>query len=191
MACYCYLLLQLLEGSLVETVPSGRESNALSTLPSTTPGPSSHTDVTSGLINIVDDVDTVVDTVGEHQTSLQALLGTSSASSFMEDLNKWRNILQTIEAVLKLWMSVQDLWCLLREVSKFNALVVFLKVRMYNYACSLWSTVAFLLTLVVQRGANYIVSASSPHARTRMKSCHRASRQTTASNTSSWTLGAQ
>lgn len=116
-ACYCYLLLQLLEGSLVETAPSGRESTALSRLPSTTPGPSSHTDVTSGLVNIVDDVDTVVDTVGEHQTSLQALLGTSSASSFMEDLNKWRNILQTIEAVLKLWMSVQDLWCLLREVS--------------------------------------------------------------------------
>ena len=130
-ACYCYLLLQLLEGSLVETVPSGRESNALSTLPSTTPGPSSHTDVTSGLINIVDDVDTVVDTVGEHQTSLQALLGTSSASSFMEDLNKWRNILQTIEAVLKLWMSVQDLWCLLREVSTFNALVVFFKLCTY------------------------------------------------------------
>jgi len=115
-ACYCYLLFQLLEGSLVETAPSGRESTAPSRLPSTTPGPSSHTDVTSSLINIVDDVDTVVDTVGEHQTSLQALLGTSSASSFMEDLNKWRNILQTIEAVLKLWMSVQDLWCLLREV---------------------------------------------------------------------------
>ena len=122
-ACYCYLLVQLLEGSLVETVPSGCESTALPRLPSTTPGPSSHTDVTSGLINIVDDVDTVVDTVGEHQTSLQALLGTSSASSFMEDLNKWRNILQTIEAVLKLWMSVQDLWCLLREVSMFNAWV--------------------------------------------------------------------
>ena len=130
-ACYCYLLLQLLEGSLVETVPSGRESTALPRLPSTTPGPSSHTDVTSGLINIVDDVDTVVETVGEHQTSLQALLGTSSANSFMEDLNKWRNILQTIEAVLKLWISVQDLWCLLREVSKFNAWVIFFKLRTY------------------------------------------------------------
>ena len=120
------LSLQLLEYSVLEAAPSGRDSATLSRLPSTTPGLSSHTDLTSDLINIVDDVDAIVDTVSEHQTSLQALLGTSSASSFMEDLNKWRNILQTIEAVLKLWMSVQDLWCLLREVSKLRAWMIFL-----------------------------------------------------------------
>ena len=112
LACYCSSL-QLLE---VDAAPSGHDSTTLSRLPSVTPGPSSHADIASDLINIVDDVDAIVDTVNEHQTSLQALLGTSSASSFMEDLNKWKNILQTIEAVLKLWMSVQDLWCLLREV---------------------------------------------------------------------------
>ena len=108
--------LQLLEGSVVGAAPSEHDSTGLSRLPSTTPGLSSHTDFTSDLVNIVGDVDVIVDTVNEHQTSLQALLGTSSASSFIEELNKWRNILQTIEAVLKMWMSVQDLWCLLREV---------------------------------------------------------------------------
>ena len=66
---------------------------------------------------LLENIDEVVVIVNEHQTSLQALLGTNSASSFMEDLNKWRKILQTIEAVLKVWKSVQDLWYLLQEVS--------------------------------------------------------------------------
>nr|WAQ15579.1 axonemal dynein heavy chain E [Halisarca dujardinii] len=81
----------------------------------TTPALSSVAELGTGDTGTLENAEEVSETVSEHQTSLQALLGTSSASSFMEDLNKWRKILQTIEAVLKLWMSVQDLWHLLRD----------------------------------------------------------------------------
>ena len=110
-----FLYVQLVEASDdITDPPSSRPLTAF-----TTPALSSMAELPTRDCNVLENAEEVSDTVSEHQTSLQALLGTSSASSFMEDLNKWRKILQTIEAVLKLWMSVQDLWCLLREVRMY------------------------------------------------------------------------
>ena len=51
-----------------------------------------------------------------HKTSLQSLAGTVAAVSFTDDLQKWHKQLQTIEAVLRVWLDVQQLWVQLEEV---------------------------------------------------------------------------
>ncbi len=48
--------------------------------------------------------------------SLHTLTGTMAAVSFSDDLNKWRKQLQTVEAVLRVWLKVQELWLQLEEV---------------------------------------------------------------------------
>ena len=50
------------------------------------------------------------------QTSLQSVIGTAAATSFSDDLHRWQKQLQTIEAVLGVWLQVQALWVQL-EVS--------------------------------------------------------------------------
>lgn len=50
------------------------------------------------------------------QMSLQSLMGTISAASFSDDLNRWHKQLQTLEAVLGVWLQVQELWLQLKEV---------------------------------------------------------------------------
>ena len=44
------------------------------------------------------------------QTSLQSVIGTTAAASFTDDLHRWQKQLQTIEAVLGVWLQVQALW---------------------------------------------------------------------------------
>ena len=44
------------------------------------------------------------------QTSLQSVVGTAAAASFTDELSKWQKQLQTIEAVLEVWLRVQTLW---------------------------------------------------------------------------------
>lgn len=44
------------------------------------------------------------------QTSLQSVVGTAAAASFTDDLYRWQKQLQTIEAVLGMWLRVQALW---------------------------------------------------------------------------------
>ena len=51
------------------------------------------------------------------QISLQSLQGTVAIASFADDLQKWHKQLQTIEAVLVIWLKVQSLWVQLEEVS--------------------------------------------------------------------------
>lgn len=51
------------------------------------------------------------------QTSLQSVVGTAAAASFADDLYRWQKQLQTIEAVLGMWLRVQALWVQL-EVRK-------------------------------------------------------------------------
>ena len=51
-----------------------------------------------------------------HKTSLQSLAGTVAAVSFADDLQKWHKQLQTIEAVLRVWLNAQQLWVQLEEV---------------------------------------------------------------------------
>lgn len=50
------------------------------------------------------------------QSSLQSLEGTVAAASFADELHKWHKQLQTIEAVLVVWLKVQQLWVQLEEV---------------------------------------------------------------------------
>lgn len=50
------------------------------------------------------------------QTSLQSVMDTAAATSFTDDLQRWQKQLQTIEAVLEVWLRVQSLWTQL-EVS--------------------------------------------------------------------------
>lgn len=65
-----------------------------------------------------------------HQVSLQAMHSNSLAGSFMDDVVKWQKRLQTIEAVLRTWLDVQELWIELEEVSSIleMTLTVFEKV---------------------------------------------------------------
>ena len=60
-----------------------------------------------------------------HQVSLQAMHSNSLAGSFMDDVVKWQKRLQTIEAVLRTWLDVQELWIELEEVSDFGFFSVF------------------------------------------------------------------
>ena len=53
-----------------------------------------------------------------HKTSLQSLVGTVAAASFTDDLQRWHKQLQTIEAVLSVWLDVQKLWVQMEEVSE-------------------------------------------------------------------------
>ena len=53
-----------------------------------------------------------------HKTSLQSLAGTVAAVSFTDDLQKWHKQLQTIEAVLRVWLNAQQLWVQLEEVGE-------------------------------------------------------------------------
>ena len=41
----------------------------------------------------------------------------SAASSFTDEIQKWQKQLQTIEAVLTVWLEVQDKWVELEDVS--------------------------------------------------------------------------
>lgn len=48
--------------------------------------------------------------------ALQTMHGSSAAGSFMDEVVKWQKRLQTIEAVLSIWLEVQDRWTELEEV---------------------------------------------------------------------------
>lgn len=51
------------------------------------------------------------------QVSLQSMLSGSAAGSFADDIMKWQKRLQTIEAVLTVWLEVQEKWIELEDVS--------------------------------------------------------------------------
>ena len=47
------------------------------------------------------------------------MLCATAASSFTDDILKWQKQLQTVEAVLTVWLEVQDKWVELEDVSFF------------------------------------------------------------------------
>ena len=47
------------------------------------------------------------------------MLTGSAAGSFADDIMKWQKRLQTIEAVLTVWLDVQEKWIELEDVSLF------------------------------------------------------------------------
>ena len=58
----------------------------------------------------------VFEQLEHHQMSLQALMGTTAAAAFADDLSVWHKQFQTIETVLRTWISVQQLWVQLEQV---------------------------------------------------------------------------
>ena len=65
------------------------------------------------------------------QVSLQSMLCGSAAGSFSDDIMKWQKRLQTIEAVLTVWLEVQEKWIELEDVSKrgiLNRLWLFVQI---------------------------------------------------------------
>ena len=47
-------------------------------------------------------------------------MGTSAASSFADELQRWHKQLQTVEAVLQVWGEVKELWVQLEEFYSSN-----------------------------------------------------------------------
>lgn len=55
--------------------------------------------------------------------------GSSAAGSFMDEVVKWQKRLQTIEAVLSLWLDVQEKWTELEEVCFIRSILYLLEVN--------------------------------------------------------------
>nr|XP_022320176.1 dynein beta chain, flagellar outer arm-like isoform X6 [Crassostrea virginica] len=70
----------------------------------------------TGQILLLTHTDPIFGELEAHQVSLQAMHSNSLAGSFMDDVVKWQKRLQTIEAVLRTWLDVQELWIELEEV---------------------------------------------------------------------------
>ena len=58
----------------------------------------------------------IFDELENHQMALQAMQSSSAAGSFLDEVMKWQKRLQTIEAVLTVWLEVQEKWVELEEV---------------------------------------------------------------------------
>lgn len=69
-----------------------------------------------GLLQLITNTDPIFRELDSHQMSLQAMQSSGAAGSFLDELVKWQKGLQTIEAVLTVWLSVQDKWLQLEEV---------------------------------------------------------------------------
>lgn len=68
------------------------------------------------MLSLLTNTEPIFDELESHQVSLQTMHGSSAAGSFMDEVVKWQKRLQTIEAVLSLWLEVQDKWTELEEV---------------------------------------------------------------------------
>lgn len=75
--------------------------------------------------------DHIFDELESHQVSLQTMQGSSAAGSFLDEVLKWQKRLQTLEAVLTLWLEVQEKWIQLEEVDLFS-----FNIRPYHIALS-------------------------------------------------------
>lgn len=53
------------------------------------------------------------------------MLSGSAAGSFADDIMKWQKRLQTIEAVLTVWLEVQEKWIELEDVIFFLPLKIY------------------------------------------------------------------
>ena len=52
------------------------------------------------------------------------MLTGSAAGSFADDIMKWQKRLQTIEAVLTVWLEVQEKWIELEDVSLYRRCLI-------------------------------------------------------------------
>ncbi|XP_020627063.1 dynein beta chain, flagellar outer arm-like isoform X2 [Orbicella faveolata] len=70
----------------------------------------------AGPICLLDKCEPIFEELEDHQVSLQSMLSGSAAGSFADDIMKWQKRLQTIEAVLTVWLDVQEKWIELEDV---------------------------------------------------------------------------
>ncbi|XP_052060514.1 uncharacterized protein LOC127700861 isoform X4 [Mytilus californianus] len=68
----------------------------------------------TGQIFLLNKSGPIFEELENHQVALQAMQ--SSAGSFLDDIIKWQKKLQQIEAVLVMWLEVQDKWIELEEI---------------------------------------------------------------------------
>ena len=71
----------------------------------------------SGQLFLLKDTDPIFTELESHQVALQGMQSSSAAGSFLDEVTKWQKRLQTIEAVLTVWLDVQEKWVELEEVS--------------------------------------------------------------------------
>lgn len=72
----------------------------------------------TGQIFLLNKSGPIFEELENHQVALQAMQ--SSAGSFLDDIIKWQKKLQQIEAVLVMWLEVQDKWIELEEVGSYE-----------------------------------------------------------------------
>lgn len=65
---------------------------------------------------LLTNTDPIFEELEHHQVTLQAMQSNSSAGSFLDEVLKWQKRLQTIEAVLTVWLEVQEKWVEMKEV---------------------------------------------------------------------------
>ncbi|KAL5499629.1 hypothetical protein EMCRGX_G011081 [Ephydatia muelleri] len=76
----------------------------------------------------------VFEQLEHHQMSLQALMGTTAAAAFADDLSTWHKQFQSIETVLRTWMNVQQLWVQLEQVFTSSDIEQFLSSHAFIFA---------------------------------------------------------
>eukprot|EP00057_Strongylocentrotus_purpuratus_P006394 XP_011660868.1 PREDICTED: dynein beta chain, flagellar outer arm [Strongylocentrotus purpuratus] len=70
----------------------------------------------NGNLFLLKDTDPIFTELESHQVALQGMQSSSAAGSFLDEVTKWQKRLQTIEAVLTVWLEVQEKWVELEEV---------------------------------------------------------------------------
>ena len=99
---------------------------------SATPNQSEKPEPTSLLL--LHNVETIFDSLDNYQTSLQSLEGSHAAVSFHEDLHHWHKQLQTVEAVLRVWLDVQTMWVQLEEILSSQEVSQYLPTQHFNFS---------------------------------------------------------
>ncbi|XP_078672103.1 uncharacterized protein LOC144911712 isoform X1 [Branchiostoma floridae x Branchiostoma belcheri] len=70
----------------------------------------------SGQLFLLTNTEAIFEELESHQVSLQSMGASSAAGSFSDEVLKWQKRLQTIEAVMTVWLEVQEKWVELEEV---------------------------------------------------------------------------
>lgn len=101
--------------------PTGRQNTkrlSIGSLPMSLIG--LDTGVDNDPVNLVMDMNALFTELEHHQNVLGILMQNQSAGSFYDEIIKWSNTLQNIEAVTKVWDVVQVKWKRLEPVSLFS-----------------------------------------------------------------------
>ncbi len=69
------------------------------------------------MLFLLHETDPIFTELESHQVALQSMQSSSAAGSFLDEVTKWQKRLMTIEAVLSIWLEVQEKWVELEEVS--------------------------------------------------------------------------